>query len=67
SKSQQKMERWIETGAGLGWLIDPYKKKVCVYQPGREAAVVSGSVVQGTGPVEGFTLDLEELWRCYEI
>jgi Uma2 family endonuclease len=67
SKSQQKMERWIENGAGLGWLIDPYKKKVCVYQPGREAAVVSGKVIHGTGPVEGFTLDLEELWRCYEI
>jgi hypothetical protein len=29
--------------------------------------VVSGNALQGTGPVEGFTLDLEELWRCYEI
>ena len=42
-------------------------KLVHAYQPGREAAVVSGSAVQGTGPVEGFTLDLEELWRFYEI
>jgi Uma2 family endonuclease len=66
-KAQQKMQRWIENGATLGWLIDPYKKKVYVYQPGREVAVVSGSAVQGQGPVEGFTLDLEELWRCYEI
>jgi Uma2 family endonuclease len=67
SKAQQKMERWIENGATLGWLIDPYKKKVYVYQPGREAVAVSGNAVQGQGPVEGFTLDLEELWRCYEI
>jgi Uma2 family endonuclease len=65
--NQQKMERWIENGAALGWLIDPYKKKVYVYEPGREAAAVSGNAVHGKGPVEGFTLDLDELWRCYEI
>jgi Uma2 family endonuclease len=51
----------------LGWLIDPYKKTVYVYEPGREAATVSGRTVEGSGPVEGFTLDLDELWRCYEI
>jgi Uma2 family endonuclease len=67
SKAQQKMERWIENGAALGWLIDPYKKKVYVYQPEREAAAVSGNAIQGQGPVEGFALDLDELWRCYEI
>jgi len=65
--AQRKMQLWIENGATLGWLIDPYKKKVYVYQPGREAAVVFGSTLPGSGPVEGFTLDLEELWRCYEI
>ena len=66
-KAQQKMERWMENGVALGWLIDPYKKMVYVYEPGREAAAVSGKAVQGSGPVEGFTLDLDELWRCYEI
>ena len=29
-KAQQKMELWIENGAALGWLIDPYKKSVYV-------------------------------------
>jgi Uma2 family endonuclease len=66
-KAQEKMERWIENGAALGWLVDPYKQKVYVYEPGREAAVVSGKAVLGSGPVDGFTLDLDELWRCYEI
>ena len=61
------MERWIENGATLGWLIDPYKQKVYVYEPGCEVRVVSGKSVHGVGPVEGFVLDLEELWRCYEI
>jgi Uma2 family endonuclease len=66
-KAKQKMERWIENGVAVGWLIDPSKKMVYVYEPGREAATVSGKVVHGSGPVEGFTLDLDELWRCYEI
>ena len=44
-KAQQKMERWMENGVALGWLIDPYKKRVYVYEPGREANVVSGKTV----------------------
>jgi Uma2 family endonuclease len=67
SKAQQKMERWIENGASLGWLIDPYEKRVYVYEAGAETATESGNAIPGRGPVEGFTLDLEELWRCYEI
>jgi len=23
--------------------------------------------LSGTGPADGFTLDLNELWRCYEL
>jgi len=67
TKTKEKMERWIENGATLGWLIDPYKQKVYVYEPGAKASVVSGKTVRGKGPVEGFVLDLDELWSCYEI
>ncbi len=67
SKAEQKMERWIENGVSLGWLVDPYEKKVYVYEAGAETRAVTSKAVLGTGPVEGFTLDLEELWRCYEI
>ena len=66
-KAKQKMERWIENGAGLGSLIDPHKKQVHVYAPGRKPSIVRGKAVEGSGPVAGFILDLEELWRCYEI
>jgi Uma2 family endonuclease len=52
-KTQEKMERWIENGAKLAWLIDPYAQRVIVYAPG--------------GPVEGFVLELQEIWRCYEV
>jgi Uma2 family endonuclease len=67
AKTQEKMERWIANGATLAWLIDPYEQKVYVYQPGLEAAAISGKSVHGRGPVEGFVLDLDEIWRCYEI
>jgi Uma2 family endonuclease len=67
AKAQEKMERWIENGVTLGWLIDPYNKKVYVYVSGSETAIETGNTVRGQGPVEGFTLDLDELWRCYEV
>lgn len=66
-RAQEKMERWIENGATLGWLIDPDKKQVYVYEPGREVTSVSGGPILGSGPVEGFAFDLDEPWRCYEI
>jgi Uma2 family endonuclease len=67
SATKAKMERWIENGASLGWLIDPRKKRVFVHRPGAGPVVVSGNAVQGSGPIDGFTLDLAEVWRCYEL
>jgi len=65
--TKAKMERWIENGVTLGWLIDPSKKRVFVYQPNTEPATITSASIQGTGPIEGFTLDLNEVWRCYEL
>ena len=65
--AKQKKERWIENGAALAWLIDPCKKQVHVYAPGGKVSITKGKTIQGSGPVEGFVLDLQELWLCYEI
>ncbi len=65
--AKAKMERWIENGASLGWLIDPYKRHVFVYAPEAKVATVSGESVVGSGPVAGFTLDVAEIWSCYEL
>jgi Uma2 family endonuclease len=67
AKANSKMELWIENGAALGWLVSPYERKVHVYQPGIRRKAVSGKSVSGVGPVQGFTLDLEEVWHCYEV
>jgi len=66
SKTKRKMESWIGNGVALGWLVDPYKKQVLVYEPGKAVRVETGAVVKGTGPVEGFTLNLKKVWRRYE-
>jgi Uma2 family endonuclease len=67
AKAHKKMKDWSANGAALGWLIDPYEQKVYVYEPGCEASAVSGKSVRGSGPVEGFVLDLDEVLRCYEV
>ena len=62
-----KMQRWIENGAKLAWLVDPYGRKVYVYSPGVAPLTVSDSTVRGTGPVEGFMLDLTRVWRGFRV
>ena len=62
-----KMQRWIENGAKLAWLVDPYGRKVYVYSPGVAPLTVSDSTVRGTGPVEGFVLDLARVWRGFRV
>jgi Uma2 family endonuclease len=64
---KRKMEAWIENGALVGWLVDPYARAVTVYEAGREPWAEPGLTVAGSGPVEGFVLDLGEVWRCFEI
>ena len=60
---QAKMRMWLLNGADLGWLIDPSRKTVEVYRPGREAEVLQGgSAVEGDGPVAGFVLELGKVW-----
>jgi Uma2 family endonuclease len=60
---QAKMRTWIANGAELAWLIDPSRKTVEIYRPGREPEVLEGgSVVEGEGPVAGFVLELGTIW-----
>lgn len=60
---QAKMGMWLANGAELAWLIDPSRKAVEVYRPGREVEVLEGgSAVEGDGPVAGFVLELGRIW-----
>jgi Uma2 family endonuclease len=59
----EKMEMWLTNGVELAWLVDPLRKAVEIYRPGREPEVlVGGSAVEGEGPVAGFVLELGRVW-----
>ena len=63
---KRKMERWRENGAELGWLIDSVRRCVLVYEGSGTPREEHGACMEGSGPVEGFRLDLSEVWECYE-
>jgi Uma2 family endonuclease len=58
---KSKMEKWVENGAELAWLIDPKKNTCWIYKPGMEPQELSGEnlIVKGESPVEGFELNLK--------
>lgn len=60
---QDKMQEFIENGARLGWLIDPYKKQVHIYRRNGEIEILENpKTVSGEDVLEGFELDLEEIF-----
>ncbi len=64
--TRKKMTRWMENGVQLGWLIHPKKQQMFVYTAPEAAPVlVTGGVVEGTVPVQGFQLNLDDFWRRY--
>lgn len=61
---QEKMQEYIENGAQLGWLIDPFKKKVYVYRPQLAVEVFDKPLnISGEPLLRGFTLDTQSLWK----
>jgi Uma2 family endonuclease len=65
-EAKRKMQLWMANGAELGWLVDPYRREVLVYQAGRSAQVVTAETVTGSGPVDGFVLELRDVWSLFE-
>jgi len=64
NKVKAKMREWIENGATLGWLLDADRRTVYVYRPGKEPDRLADiDYVAGEPPVEGFRLDLGDIWR----
>jgi len=58
-----KMFEYLENGTLLGWLIDPFKRKVYVYRPGEEVVILDNPETVSADPLlSGFTLDLKKIW-----
>jgi Uma2 family endonuclease len=61
--AQRKMKEWLDNGVELAWLIHGDARRVYVYRQGGEPQLHSGiETLAGEGPVEGFTLELGEIW-----
>jgi Uma2 family endonuclease len=65
SAVEAKMEFWISRGAQLGWLIDPRRRTVMIYRPGKEPeTLLQPEFVEGDGPIAGFRLEMTEFWKA---
>lgn len=60
---REKTQEWIANGAQLAWLIDPSRRSVTIYRPdGTVETRTDIDSISGEGPVDGFVLDLSDVW-----
>ena len=58
---QRKMERYMANGALLGWLIDPYRRRVHVYRPDTETEILEDPESVSADPVmPGFVFEVRQ-------
>jgi Uma2 family endonuclease len=59
----EKMQEYLANGARLGWLIDPFDKRVYIYRPDQPVEILEDPVeLRGDPVLPGFTLHVRELW-----
>lgn len=65
---QRKMERYLANGAQLGWLIDPYRRRVYVYRPEVAVEVLEDpETVSGDPVMAGFVFEVRQrIFSLYE-
>ncbi len=64
SDLSRKMESWLINGTQLAWLLDPLEKAVTIYRQGRPPEKLTTlSQIAGEGPVAGFVLPLDRIFR----
>jgi Uma2 family endonuclease len=60
---QAKMQEFVDNGARLGWLIDPFERRVHVYRPETEPVELDEpETIAGEPVLPGFALDLALFW-----
>ena len=60
---QDKLAQYLANGVEVGWIIDPLLKQVHVYEAGQSVRIFDHpQTVAGTGCIQGFVLDLREIF-----
>ena len=64
AEQQEKMGLWIQNGALLGWLIDPFAEVVWIYRAEREPERRERpDSLSGEDVCEGLEVSLERVWK----
>lgn len=59
SRLQEKMQEYLDSGLGLGWLIDPQNQQVEIYRQNQTVEIVSlPTTLSGEDVLPGFILEL---------
>ena len=62
-KLQEKMEEYRDNGVRLGWLINPQKKQVEIYRPGKDVEILEApETLSGDDVLPGFVLDMRSIF-----
>jgi Uma2 family endonuclease len=62
--AKEKMKEWMRGGVELGWLIQPDRETIYIYRAGQTEPEKRTGITKlaGEGPVNGFELDLTDIW-----
>uniref|UniRef100_B8HJK0 Putative restriction endonuclease domain-containing protein n=1 Tax=Cyanothece sp. (strain PCC 7425 / ATCC 29141) TaxID=395961 RepID=B8HJK0_CYAP4 len=61
---QTKMQEYLDSGARLGWLLNPEDKQVEIYRPEQSVEILQSPLLLSGEPVlPGFTLNLKWFWK----
>ncbi len=61
---QDKMNSYLSNGILLGWLIDPFRRQIHVYQPGKPVEILtSPETVSNNEVLHALVLDLNPIWN----
>ena len=60
---KEKMLEYIENGVRLGWIIDPYEKRIHIYRENGEIEILENpKTVSGENILKEFKLELAEIF-----
>jgi len=63
AEQQAKMSEYLDNGAELGWLIDPFDKRVYIYRAGETVECLENPTsISGDPVLPGFVFNVEEIW-----
>ena len=61
ASAHRKMQVYIDHGAMLGWLIDPFRRRVHIYRPNADPVVLDDpEIISGDPDLPGFNFNVRE-------